>query len=240
MKKLLLATSALVALTSVPSVAVADVAFNVGAFTEYRYRGIAQTRFKPALQGGVDYTNGGFYLGAWASTIKWIKDAKGDSDVELDVYGGYKGEIAKDFSYDVGLLKYVYAGNKLAPNANTTELYGALTYGPVTAKYSRSTSNLFGFGDSSGSGYFDLTATFEVVDGWSVAPHVGVQSVRRNSSFSYTDYSVTVSKDFSGFVVSAALVGASIDKVKGVPVYASPSGKNLGRGTIVLGVKYNF
>ena len=36
-------------------VAYADVAFNVGAVTDYRYRGISQTRGEPALQGGVDY-----------------------------------------------------------------------------------------------------------------------------------------------------------------------------------------
>src|SRR5687767_7899350 len=59
------------------------LSFNVGAVTDYRYRGISQSRLKPALQGGVDYTHGsGFYVGAWASTIKWIKDAGGDADVE--------------------------------------------------------------------------------------------------------------------------------------------------------------
>ncbi len=37
----------------------------------------------PALQGGVDFTQGGFYLGAWASTIKWIKDGGGDGNLTL-------------------------------------------------------------------------------------------------------------------------------------------------------------
>ena len=80
------------------------VAFNAGAVTDYRYRGISQTRLKPALQGGLDFTAGGFYLGAWASTIKWVKDGGGDANVEIDLYGGYKGEIAKDLAYDVGVL----------------------------------------------------------------------------------------------------------------------------------------
>jgi uncharacterized protein (TIGR02001 family) len=86
-----------------------------GAVTDYRYRGISQTRLKPALQGGVDYSAGGFYLGAWASTIKWIKDAGGDASAEIDLYGGYKGEIAKDVTFDVGVLTYQYPSNKLAP-----------------------------------------------------------------------------------------------------------------------------
>ena len=64
----------------------------MGVVTDYRYRGISQSRLKPALQGGVDFAHkSGFYLGTWASTIKWIKDAGGDAPVELDLYGGYKG-----------------------------------------------------------------------------------------------------------------------------------------------------
>ena len=66
---------------------------NVGLTTDYRYRGISQTRLKPALQGGVDYgLPAGFYVGAWASTIKWIDDIPGgDSSVEIDLYGGREG-----------------------------------------------------------------------------------------------------------------------------------------------------
>ena len=66
-----------------------SVTFNVGAVTDYRYRGISQTRLKPALQGGVDYSAGSFYVGAWGSTIQWIKDGGGRADVEIDIYGGY-------------------------------------------------------------------------------------------------------------------------------------------------------
>lgn len=245
MKKLLLAAAAVAA--ALPSVAFADLAYNVGAVTEYRYRGISQSRLKPALQGGIDYSNGGFYLGTWASTIKWIKDAKGDADVEIDVYGGYKGEIAKDLSYDVGVLQYLYPSNKLNPSANTFELYGAITSGPFTAKYSHATTNLFGFAKSKQSGYLDLSASFEIADGWSAAPHIGYQKVKGagNSNYSYTDFALTFSKEFklkdAGTVVpSIALVGTSTDKIGTSYAYSSPSGKNLGRGSVVLGVKYNF
>ena len=240
MKSLLATVTTLVALAATPCVTLAQVTYNIGAFTDYRYRGISQTRLKPALQGGIDYANGGFYLGTWASTIKWIKDAKGDSNVEIDLYGGYKGEITKEVTYDVGILQYVYSGNKLNPSANTNEIYGQLGFGPVTAKYSHSTTNLFGFGNSKGSGYLDLNATFDITDGWTLVPHIGVQSVRHNSLYSYTDYALTLSKDFSGLVFSAAVISASVDKVGGVAVYASPAGKNLGRTGLVLGLKYNF
>ena len=45
-----------VAVTALPSVSQADdgLSFNVGGVTEYRYRGLTQSRFKPALQGGLE------------------------------------------------------------------------------------------------------------------------------------------------------------------------------------------
>src|SRR3954471_21176159 len=68
------------------------LSYNIGAVTEYRYRGISQSGKKPALQAGADYANkNGFYLGTWGSTITWIKDssipggpqAKGPVEVDL-------------------------------------------------------------------------------------------------------------------------------------------------------------
>jgi len=257
-KKTLLAITATLALTALPSVSFAEdnpLSFNVSVTTDYRYRGISQTRLKPALQGGADYAlPGGFYIGAWASTIKWIKDWDVKGPLELDLYGGYKGEIQKDFGYDVGLLQYAYVGNKLADvggggvfkNANTTEIYGALTYGPVTGKLSYALTNLFGnydFGGnrkSKGSTYVDLGASFDVGAGLTLAPHVGYQKVENIANASYTDYSLTLSKDFSGLVPSIAIVGTDADKGFYVPGGAAGSSKFLGKSAVVVGVKYNF
>lgn len=218
------------------------LSFNLGAVTDYRYRGISQMRLKPALQGGMDYAApNGFYVGTWASTIKWIKDAGGDAGVEVDLYGGYKAEVAPGLTLDVGLLQYVYPGNKLNPSANTLEVYGALSFGPLTAKYSQSTTNLFGFADSRNSGYFDVTANLDLgelgMQGLTLSPHVGHQTVRHNAAASYTDYALTLARDFSGLVVSGALVGTDASKA----AYASPAnGKFLGRTSLVLGLKKTF
>jgi uncharacterized protein (TIGR02001 family) len=234
------------------------LSFNVGATSDYRYRGLSQSRFKPAVQGGLDFSHkDGFYLGAWASTIQWVEDThriaagtKDGGNVEIDLYGGFKGALTSDISYDVGALYYLYPGNDFKKinlkNTNTLEIYGALTYGPVTAKYSHSTTTLFGTPGSSGSGYLDLSATFDVGGGFTVVPHVGYQKVANSSTFnnrnfSYADYSVTVNKDFGGGLVgSLAVIGADVKKPGGVPAYASPSGKNLGKTRPVLSVKYSF
>ncbi len=240
MKKTLLALAAVSALAALPSASYADdmFSFNVGAVTDYRYRGISQTRLKPALQGGVDATlPSNFYVGTWLSTIKWIKDIGGDAGVEWDLYGGWKKEVAKDLTLDVGVLRYQYPSNDLNPSANTTELYGALTYGAYTAKYSHSVSNLFGFADSKNSGYLDLSASFDVGYGVTLVPHVGYQKVAHNDMATYTDYSLTASKEVAkGLVASLAAVA---NDTKG-STYVAPSGKYLGRKGLVLGIKYSF
>jgi uncharacterized protein (TIGR02001 family) len=213
------------------------LSFNVGAVTDYRYRGISQSRLKPALQGGADFSHkSGFYLGTWASTIKWIKDAGGDGPVEIDLYGGYKG-TAGAFGYDVGVLRYQYPSHELATSPNTTEIYGAGTFGPATLKYSHAVTNTFGFADSKNSYYLDASATFDVGNGFSVVPHIGHQKIKNSDPASYTDYSVTLVKDFgNGLAVSGAIVGTDADDT----VYVTPAGKFTGKTALVLGVKYSF
>ena len=141
--------------------------------------------------------------------------------------------------FDVGALTYQYPSNDLNPSANTTELYGALTYGAATLKYSHAVTNTFANPDSKNSFYLDLSAGFDVGGGLMLTPHIGYQKIKGpvGGAATYTDYSLTISKDFSGLVVSAAIVGTDADKV----FYASPiNGKELGKPGIVLGVKYNF
>ena len=231
----LAASGALMAQTKAPEPDY-TLSYNIGAVTDYRYRGISQTRFDPALQGGIDFAHkSGFYLGTWASTIKWIKDAGGSSDVELDLYGGYKFN-AGPVAFDAGLLRYYYHHNNLAVNADTTEAYLAGTWGPATLKYSHSLTNLFGFADSKGSGYLDLSATFDTPWwGLSVTPHVGHQRVEHTGAASYTDYSVTLGKDF-GKGISASLAWVKANTT----AYVDPNGRNLGRSSLVAGVKYSF
>jgi len=246
MKKILVPSLIVLAIASLTSVAQAQTApaapestlsYNVGVTTDYRYRGISQSRLQPALQGGVDYADkSGFYVGAWASSIKWIKDAGGNGNTEVDLYGGYKGAVG-DVAYDVGFLRYEYPTNKLAVSANTNEIYGAATFGPATLKYSHAVSNLFGFANSKNSYYLDLSAAFDLGDGFSLVPHVGYQSVKNNGAYSYTDYALTLGKDLgNGLSASAALVGTDADKA----MYYTPAGKFTGKSGLVVGLKYAF
>jgi len=184
---------------------------NVTVVNDYRYRGISQTNFKPAIQGGFDYAHeSGIYVGNWNSSISWISDSYGangsnvgkntsssnpvSSQIEMDFYAGIKKElIGEGFASDLGVLQYVYPTSGipntggLTANPNTTEIYAAqnFTFGPVTgfAKVSYALSNLFGTVNSSGSYYPDLTVNYDTgVWGLTFNGHIGYQYVAGNQS----------------------------------------------------------
>jgi uncharacterized protein (TIGR02001 family) len=222
---------------------------NVTLASEYIYRGIEQTYGKPAIQGGVDFVHSsGFYLGTWASNISWISDALPGTSapIEIDVYGGYKNSFAGgDWTYDVGVLQYVYPTSNFPAGANkpdTTEIYGAIGWKWLTAKYSHVvSSHIFGFGTATdptgktdGSGYLDLTGTYDLGNGWGVSAHAGHQKIKDNSDASYTDYKLGVTKD-----VGLGTVGLYYSDTNAkscgdaTPVYCV-NGRDLGQGRVVL------
>ena len=281
MKKTALATVAVLALAAGHTIAFADdapaapaaaasapdaspITYNIGVVSDYRYRGISQSKMKPALQGGIDYANGPIYVGTWASTISWVKDAMvasnrnnaGNEDyvpvdekgapVEWDLYGGTKGDIIKDtLSYDVGVLAYVYLGQEFhkigLSNPDTGEVYGALTYGVFTGKVSISATPLFGVPKSKGSQYYDLSANFDLGSGFTLTPDVAYQaitgSVAKAAGLSYGAYSLTLGKDF-GKGISASLQIVATDAKK--EDYQTSDAKFTGRTGVVAGVKYSF
>ena len=250
MKKLLLA-SAISAAFALPAVAIAQTApaaaptpehtftGNATLVSDYRFRGISQTFKLPAVQAGFDYAHSsGVYLGTWASNVSNNVYANG-AGLEWDFYGGYKFEVAKDTSADIGLLYYWYPGAKFnVPGDrkfNNTELYGALSYGSFTAKYSHTLSDFFGMktatmgglcgldsggaattncfsanpGDSKGSGYLDLTYNLDLGDKLTLALHLGHQSIKNYGKLSYTDYKIGLTKEYRGFLLGAAVVATN-------------------------------
>ncbi len=193
--------------------AASPISANVTLASEYVYRGISQTREKLALQGGFDYAHAsGLYAGVWGSNISWLEDAgaAASSSMELDLYAGYKGKISDDLGYDVGYLRYEYPGDYLpgVVSPNTDELYVAGTYKMFTLKYSHSTSNLFGYANSKNSSYIDASANFDLGSGFGLGLHAGHQKIKNNTDYSYSDYKISLSKDFGG---GLSVTGAYID-----------------------------
>jgi len=218
-------------------------AFNVGATSDYRFRGISQSRLGPAAFAGADYTHTptGFYAGTWASTIKWIKDSgASNGSYEIDFYGGKRGEVGA-IAYDAGVIMYQYPGNTLGnvsgfANANTTEAYVQLGYGPAYIKYNHALTNFVGNVDSKGSNYIDVGANVDVNDGYILNLHYGMQKVKNGSLYNYNDWKVGVTKDFGVVVVAIAAVGTDADKT----AYDFGGKGYLGKTGAVLTLTKNF
>jgi uncharacterized protein (TIGR02001 family) len=202
---------------------------NLSLTTKYKFRGQDQGNtdwFSPAIQGGFDWSKSGFYIGNWNSNIGFT-----NAGIEMDFYGGYKGEITKDFGFDVGILQYYYPQKSSTVNFDTTELYAALSWTFVTLKYSHTVSNdYFGIGKAQSllgaspkpkgknTGYIELNANFPLMDKLTLNGHVGYTNFAKDLTKAtvdggeggtldvgvkdYTDYKIGVTYDMSAFAGS--------------------------------------
>ena len=239
------------------------VTANVTLASDYRYRGITQGNFRPALQGGFDYAHeSGFYIGNWNSSISWLSDGYGSNPavsapIEMDFYGGYKTEVA-GVALDGGLLQYYYstknmpgsttvatcqtAGlrNACGVNPNTTEAYFAATYQFAMLKYSYALTDLFGIYDSKGASYIDLALNYDTgFEGITLNGHVGRQMISTKTDgvdYSYTDWKIGLTKDLGkGLNVAVAYIGTNAKKAA---YYVGT--KNSGQGTGFISLTKTF
>jgi uncharacterized protein (TIGR02001 family) len=227
-------------------------------YSEYEYRGISQTSEKPALQLNLDYAHSsGIYVGTFLSNIKWLKDTAsllGESTnaaLEWDIYGGYKWEFVKDWTLDVGYLRYEYPNSKAFPPAtvkpNTDEAYIGVSYGPATLKYSYAFSTLFGVPNSKGSDYIELAINQPIVDKVTLNGTLGYQRYTghqtlaggvefNNDNFSYGVWKIGATYDFGkGFNAGAYVKGTNADAA-----FYTYNGKDWSKTRLVAFVNYSF
>lgn len=192
----------------------AEVSANVGLFSEYSFRGIAQSDENPALQGGFDIEHAsGLYAGVWASNVDF--NDGDEAHLEVDLYAGYAGAIDK-FSYDVGVIRYMYPGADSALNYDFWELALAAGYDfdvlALTASLNYSPEY---FGESGDAEYYALAADVPIVDDLSMSAHVGHQNIDDEAAFGvpdYTDWSVGLTYTLDGFDFSVAYVDTDLEE----------------------------
>ena len=235
---------------------------NIGLFSSYRFRGIDQTFGKPALQGGFDYNHeSGFYVGNWNSNVQ-SGAGYPSGNLEMDFYGGYKHAFG-DFGLDVGALYYYYPGTdagvgkafspvnnrngKVASGrVDNTEVYIGGSWKFLSLKYSFVVGDYFSTPDTKNSGYLDLSANYDLGNGWGVNGHVGHLNFKNMNNANYTDWKLGVTKDLSGWVLGASYVATNAkgDCGKGEFYCFSNSGatstKDAGKAIAVVSVSRTF
>ena len=113
---------------SLASTAAAEVSVNIGAVSNYYFRGFSETDGGAAIQGGVDYEHAsGFYTGTWVSNV----DFGDETSYELDLYAGFADALDNGFFYDVGYIYYAYPDARDADgslSADFGEVYGEVGF----------------------------------------------------------------------------------------------------------------
>lgn len=221
MKRTLLSTAVAATLLSGAGLAsAADSAWstsaNVALTTDYKFRGISQSDESAALQGGFDLSHeSGFYVGAWASSVDFDTNGGGlDGSLELDYYLGYSAAIGEsDFSYDVGVMAYTYPGDS-GTDGDYNEVYGKLSWQDLTVGVIYSDDY---YAETGKFTYLFADYSYALPMELSLGLHLGYNDLDKDGGFlsdgqdSYTDYSVSVSRDFMSLNFSIAYTGTDLD-----------------------------
>ncbi|ESQ75323.1 TorF family putative porin [Asticcacaulis sp. AC402] len=182
MKKILLAATALAAATMAfagSASAEGTVSYNIAVTNDYVFRGFTQTDGSPAIQGGVDYSNGMFYAGGWASNVDF-------ADYEVDLYAGIKPVVGAA-TFDLGLVTYQYGDETL----NSTEAKAAVTYALPKGSIGAAYFHNIDFDDTT---YYEINAAYPVTDKLTVSGAVGEQDL---SGLKYSVGSIGVTYAFN-------------------------------------------
>ena len=131
---------------------------NVTFATNYVFRGLSQTNFKPAIQGTLEYGHAsGLYVSFFASNASWYGDAWEEaapsqnsavyggvtgqnvaisSTLETDLYAGFRNKIGDSISYDIGAIYYYYPGKyEIAANQAPASAGGFGVKKPHTGEF---------------------------------------------------------------------------------------------------------
>lgn len=192
---------------------------NVAFATEYRFRGVNLSDGEFAVQGGFDVNHSsGIYVGTWASNLD--EQTVGFGSTELDLYGGWSGDLSDGVSADVGVLYYMYPDAPgVAGDTDYIEFYGSLSFSLASVSV---TPGIAYAPDQSSLGSTDNLFIYTDVS-------IGIPDtpVTLNGHLGYTDGFLTftnnskawdwsVSADFAlndTFTVSAAYIGVEGDAV---------------------------
>lgn len=172
----------------------------IGFQTDYRFRGISQTSLAPSYFGSLDFEypilkellflkDISVYAGVWATNVNF-----GTAFVEIDVYGGFKGKVTDQLSWNLQFIGYLYPGSGNSV-LNYFEVIPAVSYdfGILTLTGGVAISPNY----TGGSGFavwpyadVSIPIPLELVQPYKLAviAHFGYQAIEKNAKFGAPDY----------------------------------------------------
>ena len=164
------------------------LAFNIGANTDYVFRGVSQTDEDPSIFGGVDATIGSIgYAGVWVSNV----DFGNGTDAEFDLYAGVK-PVLGPVSFDIGVLYYGYIDQPSHSNEDYFEgkVAASVAAGPATLGAAFFYSPSF-FGKTGDATYYEVNGALPIGDTkFTVSGALGYQQVKGPAD--YTSWNLGV------------------------------------------------
>jgi len=149
------------------------ISFNLGAASDYVFRGVSQTDGAGQVFGGADASLGSAYAGAWLSNV----DFNNGTNMEYDLYAGFKPQ-AGPVALDVGLVYYGYT-NKPAGGDEAyweAKVAGSVPVGKGSLGAAVYYSPEF-FGETGEATYYEINASAPLTEKASVSGAIGHQSV---------------------------------------------------------------
>lgn len=161
-----------------------SVSFNIGAATDYEFRGVSQTDRNPQIFGGVDAAIGEIgYGGIWVSNVDF--GAGNRTSTEYDIYGGLTPTLGI-VSLDLGIIYYGYINKPSGPDEAFYEVKvsGSVPVGSATVGASIYYSPDF-FGEIGNATYYELNGEVPITNTkFTVSGAVGRQEIDAGGSYS--------------------------------------------------------
>lgn len=233
--------------------------------SDYRYRGVSQSDKEMAVQGGLTATfENGIYVGTWGSNLAgW--GTFGGPNVELDLFAGYKTEIAEGLAVDAGVTAYTYPGGaskttffepyaKLSGAAGPASWLAGVAYAPkqeALGNYSNTPQsrgqkddNFYIWGDVSAAPISDLPVTFKAHLGYSDGnPGLGPNGTSVAPTGKYMDWMIGADYALGPVVVGVAYTDTDITKSESrylLPNFAKTTGGSIAGSTVVFSLTASF
>jgi len=183
--------------------------WNAAITSDYLFRGVSQTDEGPALQLGVDFSFGsGFYIGAWASNVDF---GSGGPDIELDTYIGWNHDLSDDWNLDLAINRYNYLGASSSfDDGDYNEFLAVLSYADTINLNFGYTNDVYGLGEK--AFYYGVDGSWEIGNGFSLGAGIGLSTFDSSTGIEdYTDWSLSVSRDFGPVNASLGYYGTNSD-----------------------------